>query len=101
MSIRASSGDVTFTVERISKFGIGAVRPTTWRTQETIIATDTKSLALCAYQGCTRSGEIATLIIEIGGGRLERRICDRHLSMAPAITQEHQGLAYHLIPFQW
>jgi hypothetical protein len=61
---------------------------------------DTKSPALCAYQGCSRGGGIATLIIEIVGGRLERRICDRHISMVPTITREHQGLAYHLIPFQ-
>ena len=55
----------------------------------------------CAYQGCSRDGSMATLIIEIVGGRLERRVCTRHISMVPTITQEHQGLAYHLIPIQW
>ena len=62
---------------------------------------DTKSVAHCAYPGCHRDGSITTLIIEIVGGRLERRICNRHLSMASTTTQEHQELAYHLIPFQW
>jgi hypothetical protein len=61
---------------------------------------ETVQLTSCAYKGCSREGSIATLIIEVVGGRLERRVCDRHISMAPSITQEHQGLAYHLIPFQ-
>jgi hypothetical protein len=55
----------------------------------------------CAYKGCSRDGSIATLIIRVAGGRLERQVCDRHISMVPTITQEHQGLAYHLIPFHW
>jgi hypothetical protein len=62
---------------------------------------DTTSTARCTYRGCSRGGEIAALIIEVVGGRLERRVCDRHISMVPTITREHQGLAYHLIPFQW
>jgi hypothetical protein len=62
---------------------------------------DTAQSAPCAYQGCTRGGSIATLIIEIVGGRLERRVCNQHITLAPSIVQQHQGLAYHLIPFQW
>jgi hypothetical protein len=62
---------------------------------------DTTVLPICAYQGCSHDGQLATLIIEITGGRLERRVCNRHISMVPTITQEHLGLAYHLIPFQW
>jgi hypothetical protein len=61
----------------------------------------TKSPTLCTYQGCSRDGDITTLVIEVVGGQLERRICDRHISMVPTITREHRGLAYHLIPFQW
>ena len=62
---------------------------------------DTAQSVSCAYQGCSHSGSMATLIIEIVGGRLERQVCNQHISMVPTITQEHQGLAYHLIPFQW
>ena len=62
---------------------------------------DTKASTLCAYGSCTRGGTMATFIIEIVGGQLERQVCSQHISLIPTITQEHQGIAYRLIPIQW
>jgi hypothetical protein len=49
----------------------------------------------------TNDERLSTLIIEAEDGRLERRVCDRHLWAIAAITEQLTGLAYRLVPYQW
>ena len=62
---------------------------------------DLRPVTHCAYDNCPNDERLSTLIIEAEDGRLERRVCDRHLWAIAAITEQLTGLAYRLVPYQW
>ena len=61
---------------------------------------DLRPVTQCAYDNCPDDERLSTLIIEAEDGRLERRVCDRHLWAVVAITEQLMGLAYRLVPYQ-
>ena len=61
---------------------------------------DLRPVTQCAYDNCPDDERLSTLIIEAEDGRLERRVCDRHLWAVVAITEQLMGLAYRLVPNQ-
>jgi hypothetical protein len=61
---------------------------------------DMQIVTRCAYEDCRADDRLSTLIIERDGGRLERRVCSRHLGLVPIITEQLAGLAYRLTPFR-
>ena len=61
---------------------------------------DLRSLTQCAYDNCPSDKRLSTLIIDAEDGRLERRVCTRHLWAVVAITERLAGLAYRLVPYQ-
>ena len=61
---------------------------------------DLRPVTQCAYDNCPNNERLSTLIIEAEDGRLERRVCDRHLWAVVAITEQLMGLAYRLVPYQ-
>ena len=60
---------------------------------------DLRSLTRCAYDDCPNAERLSTLVVETEDGRLERRVCDRHLWAVVAITEQLTGLAYRLVPY--
>jgi hypothetical protein len=61
---------------------------------------DLRPVTHCAYDNCPNDEQLSTLIVEVADGRLEQRVCNRHLWAVVAITERLTGLAYRLVPHQ-